>query len=137
MNRTKLANGLAILLALAIIAIGLGYLLAPQFLAPGFGLPTWPEGSGFLAVKGIRDVMSGVVVLALLAAGQRRALAIALAAVAIVPAGDMVIILANSGSSGTAFGIHGATAALVLATAFLIHSEFRGRKETLVPAMTG
>jgi hypothetical protein len=137
MTSTKLANGLAILLALAIIGIGLGYLIAPHSLAPGFGLPAWPEDTGFLAVKGIRDIMSGLVVLALLAAGQRRALAIALAVVAIVPAGDMVIVLSHSGSPGAAFGIHGATAAVVLATAFLIHSQDRGRTETLAGAVTG
>ncbi|SDJ15155.1 protein of unknown function [Actinokineospora alba] len=136
MTSTKLANGLAILLALAIIGIGLGYLIAPHSLASGFGLPAWPQDTGFLAVKGIRDIMSGLVVLALLAAGQRRALAIALAVVAVVPAGDMVIVLSHSGSPGTAFGVHGATAALVLATAFLIHNQYRGRTETVVAPAT-
>ncbi|MGH3862698.1 DUF4267 domain-containing protein [Actinokineospora sp.] len=137
MTSVKLANGLAILIALAIIGIGLGYLIAPHSLAPGFGLPAWPQDTGFLAVKGIRDITFGLVVLALLAAGQRRALAIALGVIAIAPAGDMVIVLSHSGSPAAALGIHGATAGLVLATALLIHNQSRSRTETLAAVTTG
>lgn len=53
---------LAVVGALFIGYIGVGYLLAPQSMAPNFGLRTWPhgEGTGFLAVKGVRDRESGM-----------------------------------------------------------------------------
>jgi hypothetical protein len=37
-------------------------------------------------------------------------------AASIIPLGDTVIVLRNGGSRATAFGIHGATAVLALAT---------------------
>ena len=63
--------------------------------------------------------------LALLALGQRRALGWALAAEALVPIGDMTTVLTHDGSTSTALGIHGATAATMLVTAGLILTEDR------------
>lgn len=105
-----------------IIAVGGGYLLAPQRMAPGFGFDDWPSGAadGFLNVKGVRDVVSGLILLALLAAGQRRALGIATLTVALIPTGDMLTILARRGSTVTALGVHGFTASLVAASGALL-----------------
>ncbi|WP_084523465.1 DUF4267 domain-containing protein [Nocardia inohanensis] len=105
-----------------IMSVGGGYLFAPQKMAPGFGFTDWPhpEADGFLNVKGVRDVVTGLVPLALLAAGQRRATGIALLTLAIVPTGDMLTILARRGSTATALSVHGLTAALVAATGVLL-----------------
>lgn len=121
----RLATVLATLGGLFIIYIGLSYLLAPQTSASGFGLPSWPqhEGTAFLAVKGVRDTASGLVILALLLTGQRKALGWAMLALTFVPTGDMLIVLSHHGSAGTAYGIHGLTAAAVALTAVLLLRE--------------
>jgi hypothetical protein len=125
MTMKRLATVLAALGGVFIIYIGLSYLIAPGSTAPDFGLPTWPEhdGKAFLAVKGVRDVGTGLVVLALLLTGQRRALGWAMLAITFVPAGDMVVVLGNDGSTGAALGVHGATAAVVAVTAALLLRE--------------
>ncbi|MGW6137844.1 DUF4267 domain-containing protein [Streptomyces sp. NPDC055140] len=125
------AGALAALGAAFIIYIGLSYLIAPQDTAPDFGVPTWPrhDGTAFLAVKGVRDIATGLVILVLLLTGQRRALGWAMAAITFVPAGDMAIVLSNGGSAATAYGVHGATAACVALTAVLLL-----RERTVAPA---
>ncbi|MFD9219245.1 DUF4267 domain-containing protein [Streptomyces sp. NPDC060064] len=125
MNLKHLATGLAALGGAFIIYIGLSYLLAPQATAAGFGVPTWPrrDGTAFLAVKGVRDIATGLVVFALLLSGHRRALGWAMLAITFVPAGDLVIILSNDGSAGTTYGVHGLTAAAVAVTAGLLLRE--------------
>ncbi|WP_331770848.1 DUF4267 domain-containing protein (plasmid) [Embleya sp. NBC_00888] len=125
MNVRNLTTTLAALGGLFILYIGLAYLIVPQSTASGFGLPSWPEheGTAFLAVKGVRDLGSGLVVFALLLTGHRRALGWALLAISFVPAGDMVVVLSNDGSAAKALGIHGLTAALVALTAGLLLRE--------------
>ncbi|WP_433681094.1 DUF4267 domain-containing protein [Nocardia sp. CA-119907] len=110
-----------------ILATGVGYLVAPDSMAPDFGLPDWPRGeaAGFLNIKGVRDVVTGLIVLALLAARERRALGVAMVTIALIPTGDMLTILVRHGSTATAIGVHGLTAALVGATAALL---LRGEK---------
>jgi uncharacterized protein DUF4267 len=125
MNLKNLTTGLAALGGAFIIYVGLSYLFAPQSTASGFGVPTWPEhdGTAFLAVKGVRDIATGLVVFALLVSGHRKALGWAMAAITFVPVGDMVIVLAEDGSAGTAYGVHGCTAAAVAVTAGLLLRE--------------
>ncbi|WP_107658948.1 DUF4267 domain-containing protein [Nocardia suismassiliense] len=112
----------AVLGAVSIIAVGGGYLLVPQQMAQGFGFTEWPhsEANGFLNIKGVRDVVSGLILLALLGAGQRRALGVATLTVALIPTGDMLTILLRHGSTATALGVHGLTAALVAASGALL-----------------
>ncbi|WP_323184694.1 DUF4267 domain-containing protein [Streptomyces virginiae] len=66
-----------------------------------------PPGGDVLAVKGVRDIATGLVLLALLLTGQRRALGWAMAAITFVPAGDMVIVLTEGGPASHAYGVHG------------------------------
>lgn len=118
----------AVLGAGFIMSIGGGYLLAPQRMAPGFGFTDWPreEADGFLNVKGVRDTVTGLTVLTLLAAGQRRAAGVSLLTIALIPTGDMLTILKRRGSTATALGVHGLTAALVAGTgALLLRRENR------------
>ncbi|MER5257336.1 DUF4267 domain-containing protein [Streptomyces sp. NPDC002855] len=127
MNTKHIATGLAVLGGAFIAYIGACYLLDPQATASGFGLPSWPrreqDGTGFLAVKGVRDLGLALVVFALLFTGQRRALGWAFLAMAFVPAGDMAIVLSSGGSAATALGVHGATAVAVAVTAVLLLRE--------------
>ena len=125
MTRTRIATALVLIGVAFILYIGLSYVLAPNSMAPGFGLPAWPQGesSAFMTLKGVRDISSGVVLLALLLTRQRFALGIAMLAVAVTPVGDMLTVLNNHGSVTTALSVHGLTAALVAATGLLLVRE--------------
>ncbi|MFD2352303.1 DUF4267 domain-containing protein [Nonomuraea ferruginea] len=111
--------------ALFILYIGVSYVLTPETSAPTFGLPDWPsgDGGGFLILKGIRDIGSGLVLGVLLVTGQRRALGWVLLTMAVIPFGDMANVLAHHGSVAAAFGIHGLTSALVAVTGLLMLRE--------------
>ncbi|WP_214633041.1 DUF4267 domain-containing protein [Antrihabitans cavernicola] len=103
--------------------IGLSYLIVPGSIVTGFGFPRWPGGDadGFYAVKGTRDLVCGLVVFALIAAREHRALAIALGVVSLIPFGDAINVLSHHGSIATALGVHTATALFVLFTAALLY----------------
>jgi hypothetical protein len=115
-----LAPGTALLLALAIIAIGTQYVVSPTAATRSFGLPLPENGANiawWLRLKGVRDIVSGSVVLALMAWGDLRGVGIVLLVAAIIPVGDMLLILAAKGSARSAFGIHGLTAVLMVLAA--------------------
>ncbi|RDI68694.1 DUF4267 domain-containing protein [Nocardia pseudobrasiliensis] len=125
MSLTRINTALVLLGVAFILYIGLGYLIAPESMANGFGLPEWPHGQAmaFGNLKGVRDTGFAVLTLALLLARQRFALGIAMFATALVPIGDMITVLSYHGSHAAAFGIHGLTAALVVLTGALLVRE--------------
>ncbi|QWA11268.1 DUF4267 domain-containing protein [Sodalis ligni] len=115
-----LVMGMALLLALAIIAIGTQYVLKPMTATRSFGLPLPESGANipwWLRLKGVRDIASGVLVLAFMAWGAPQGIGIILLVEAIVPVGDMLLILAAKGSAKSAFSIHAPTAVLMILTA--------------------
>jgi hypothetical protein len=115
------ATVLAGLISLGIIFVGVRYLMAPQASASGFGLRAWPAESanGWLNVKGVRDIASGLVILVPLALGQPQVVGWLLVAAAVTPFGDAAIVLRNGGSKALAYGMHGATGVVVLVAAAL------------------
>ncbi|GAA0552610.1 DUF4267 domain-containing protein [Paractinoplanes ferrugineus] len=115
---TGLAYGLAIALDLFILYIGIRFLSRPEQAAAGYGVPS--PRSAYLSVKGVRDAAYGIVGLCLLFFAGVTAEAWFMLAVALVPLGDMVIVLRNGGTRAVAFGIHLATAAIVLLSAALL-----------------
>ena len=117
---------LAALLAVSVIIIGCFYLVFPERMTGSFGLkPPAPDDDtrAWLRLKGIRDVVSGLVVLAMMLTADRRLVGIALLVEAIVPLGDMSIILASGGSKAKALSIHGVTCAVMLVVGlWLMHA---------------
>jgi hypothetical protein len=112
--------GFALLVSAAIMAIGAMYILNPRGTAKSFGLPLPEAGENiawWLRLKGVRDIVSGLVVLALLAWSGTRAVGVAMLLQSLIPLGDMSLILAARGSAKTAFGVHGVTAAVMVAAA--------------------
>jgi uncharacterized protein DUF4267 len=114
---------LAALMAVAIIVIGCFYLVSPGRMTGSFGLK--PPASdadtrAWLRPKGIRDVVSGLVVLTLMLTTDTRSVGIALLVEAIVPLGDMSIVLGSGGSKSKAFSIHGVTCAVMLVVGLLL-----------------
>ncbi|MEU0567663.1 DUF4267 domain-containing protein [Nonomuraea sp. NPDC005983] len=118
---TTAAYGLAIALDLLILYIGLRFLVVPQASAAGYGVAAKPDGdAAYLTIKGLRDFTFGVVGIALLAFVGARAEAWFMLAVAIAPLGDTLIVLRHGGTKAVAFGIHFATAVVVLISAALL-----------------
>ena len=103
--------------------IGSFYLVSPQRISGSFGLK--PPASdtdtrAWLRLKGIRDVASGLVVLTMILTTDSRSVGIALIAFAIIPLGDMSIVLGSGGSRSRAFFIHGVTCAVMLVVGLLL-----------------
>ncbi|RWY84582.1 DUF4267 domain-containing protein [Rhizobium leguminosarum] len=114
------ANGAGLLLALAIIAIGTGYIASPTTMMRSFGLPVPEDGPNvawWLRLKGVRDIVAGLLVLAFMMWGSQREVGMVLLIEAMIPAGDMLLILAAKGSTKSAFGIHGLTAVIMVLVA--------------------
>jgi hypothetical protein len=114
---------LAALIAVAIMVIGCFYLISPERISGTFGLK--PPASdadtrAWLRPKGIRDVAAGLVVLTMMLAAERRSVGIALLVFAIIPLGDMSIVLGSGGSKSKAFSIHGVTCAVMLVVGLLL-----------------
>jgi hypothetical protein len=118
-----LALGMASLLGLAIIAIGIQFILALTSATRFFGLPLPEDGPNipwWIRLKGVRDIASGLTVLSMIAWGPPRMVGIILLAEAVIPVGDMSLILAAKGSTGKAIGMHGATAVVMVVTAIAL-----------------
>ncbi|GAA1720879.1 DUF4267 domain-containing protein [Nonomuraea bangladeshensis] len=118
---------------LFILWFGMDFILRPETVAPGFGLPSWPsgDGGGFLVVKGVRDVVLALVLGVLLVTGHRRALGWVLLVESFAAYGDMTIVLAHHGSVATALGVHALTATLMAVNGLLVLRETR----TAAPAL--
>ena len=113
----------AALIAVAVTTIGCFYLVAPQRISGSFGLK--PPASdadtrAWLRLKGIRDLGAGLVVLTMMLTADLRTVGIALIAFAIIPLGDMAIVLGSGGSKSKALAIHGATCAVMLVAGLLL-----------------
>jgi hypothetical protein len=114
---------LAALIAVGIIVIGCFYLISPERISGTFGLkPPAADADtrAWLRPKGIRDVVAGLLVLTLMLTADRRSLGIALLVLAVIPFGDMSIILGSGGSKSKAFSIHGVTCAVMLVVGLLL-----------------
>ena len=121
--RNAIPLSLAALMAVAIMVIGCFYLISPERMTGSFGLK--PPASdadtrAWLRLKGIRDVVSGLVVLTMMLTTDTRTVGIALLVEAIIPLGDMSIVLGSGGSRSKAFSIHGVTCAVMLVVGLLL-----------------
>ena len=114
---------LAALLAVGIIVIGCFYIVSPERVSGTFGLK--PPASdadtrAWLRPKGIRDVAAGLVVLTMMLTVDRQSAGIALLVEAMIPFGDMSVILGSGGSKSRALSIHGVTCAVMLVVGLLL-----------------
>ncbi|WP_225099368.1 DUF4267 domain-containing protein [Streptomyces sp. CoH27] len=119
---TVTAYTLAVLLDLFCVFLGYRFLFQPGPAAAGYGVPADPRGDAgaYLSIKGLRDGTFGLLGLVLLAFAGARAEAWFMLAVALVPFGDTLNVLRNGGTKAVAFGIHFATAIVVLISAGLL-----------------
>jgi hypothetical protein len=123
MITTTIAYSLTGLIAAGIIFIGARFLIAPRVAAAGYGVqPDLGQRSvgAYLSVKGVRDIASGLFVFILMAAGATHLLGWMILAATMIPVADAAIVLRNGGSKSIAYGVHGVTAAVMLATSALL-----------------
>jgi hypothetical protein len=120
---TNVATVLAGLIGVGIIFVGARAFWAPQA-AVGFGIPGTPtEDRSFqawLAVKAVRDIASGLFIVILLAGGSSHLLGWFMLAATGIPVGDALIVLRSNGPKAAIYGIHGATAVVMLAISVLL-----------------
>src|SRR6266403_6231762 len=110
-------------MAVGFIVICCFYLVSPERSSGSFGLK--PPASdadtrAWLRLKGSRDAVFGLVVLTMMLIADGRSVGIALLVEAIIPLGDMSIILGSGGSKTRALSIHGVTCAVMLVVGLLL-----------------
>jgi hypothetical protein len=119
----SLSIGFTLLVSVGIIAMGALYILNPRSATQSFGLPlpeAGPNIAWWLRLKGVRDIVAGLVVLAMMGWAEPRILGIALLIESLIAVGDMSVILAARGSIKAAFGMHGLTAGLMILAAIAL-----------------
>jgi len=112
-----LVDVLTSVIGVLVIFIGARFVFQPRSAAIGYGVPADPDQPGtgaYLTIKGTRDGIYGVLTLVLLATASHHVLAWFLLAATVLPLADMLIVLRHGGSKGVAFGIHFATALVML-----------------------
>lgn len=107
-------------IALTLVLIGARFFVAPYAAAEGFGVAVVPDArwDAYLSVKAIRDIGAGIfaAILILDRSGQLLGLFLLIAMMIT----DALIVLKHGGTKTTAFGIHGATAGILLITSGLL-----------------
>jgi hypothetical protein len=113
-----------LVIPVAIIVIGINFIINPVGASTGFGIPIHdPAAFPFMWIKGIRDIFSGLVILAFLSRGDRRTTATLFAIASFIPLCDGLVILAHLGFAPPIY-IHWGTALyMMIVAAFLLNPD--------------
>ncbi|MCX5199422.1 DUF4267 domain-containing protein [Streptomyces sp. NBC_00249] len=116
---------LTALTGVAVLFLGLNFLLNPDGAPAGFGITPWPQGNadGYFVAKGVRDIAVAATVFLLLTLGQRRILGWVVLIDAIIPLGDALAVVTHGGTFTTALSVHVSAAAIVVLTAIMLLTE--------------
>jgi Domain of unknown function (DUF4267) len=109
----------ALIACVAIIVLGARFILRPRQATLDFGIAA-DNLRGLTEIKGARDIASGVVLLVAWASAGPTTLGWVLVAAAIIPTADALIVLTNGGKLAKAVGVHGLTAALLVAAGLVL-----------------
>ncbi len=97
---TKISYAIAFLTGLGLIFLGARFLLSPEVAEAGFGMHFNEHGDySFHYMKGIRDIVSGLLMCVFVLMNERRALGITLLTGTLIPVTDMLIVLSKSYNS--------------------------------------
>jgi len=110
---------IALIACFAIIVLGARFILQPREATLDFGIAA-DNIRGLTEIKGVRDITSGVLLLVAWASAGRPTLGWLLVAAAIIPTADALIVLTNGGNVAKALGVHGLTAALLVAAGLVL-----------------
>lgn len=94
---TKISYAIAFLLGLGMIFLGVRFFLSPEVATAGFGIHFNANGDySFHRIKGIRDIFSGLILIAFVLMNERRALGVTLLVATMIPVSDMLVVLGKS-----------------------------------------
>ncbi|MCO1614462.1 DUF4267 domain-containing protein [Micromonospora tulbaghiae] len=120
---TTVATVLAGLIGAGCVLMGVLAFRAPQG-AAGFGIPDTPTEDptfrAWLTVKAVRDIASGVFILILLVGATPHLLGWFMLAATGIPVGDALIVRRSNGPATAVYGVHGATALVMLVISALL-----------------
>lgn len=115
------------IIPIAIIGIGINFILNPVGASAAYGVPiTDPTAFPFMWIKGIRDIFSGLVILALFWKGSRSMIATIFAISIFIPFCDGLVIIGYSGLGGAPLIIHWGTAVYMLIVAAFLFRQRKG-----------
>lgn len=118
----RIGNIIAGTIAAGIIVVGARFLLDPRGAARSYGVPLDSDGDRWLtAVKGVRDMASGLVVAGAMAKRDRAATRRILTLESVIPLADGAIVATRYGTRRPGFlAMHWGTAALMLVGSALL-----------------
>jgi hypothetical protein len=113
-----------LVIPVAIIGLGINFILNPVGASTAFGIPIHdPAAFPYMWTKGIRDTFSGLVVLAFLLRGNRRATATVFAIAIFIPFCDGLVILKHLGFAAPIYMHWGTALYMMIVAAFLLRRE--------------
>lgn len=111
-------------IALGILFIGFRFVLNPQLSMDDFGIgPLTDSALTYGRIKGIRDIFSGVALLALWLTRMKKATAYVFTAAIIIPFTDCLLIYQHNGVDLLRLLVHGGTALYMAITSLLLVSN--------------
>jgi len=118
---------LATIVALSLVAIGVGAVVVPRMFAAQYGIELDdPRALAFLRAMGVRDLALGLVFVLLLGTHERALLAGATFAIVPVAAVDLLVVTRDRRATGASLGkaplLHAAGALGLLATAVALQA---------------
>jgi hypothetical protein len=113
-----------LVIPVAIIGLGINFILNPVGASTAFGIPIHdPAAFPFMWTKGIRDIFSGLVVLAFLLRGDRRTTATVFAIAIFIPFCDGLVILKHLGFAPPIYMHWGTALYMMIVAAFLLRRK--------------
>jgi len=130
--RIRLGNIMAGVVAAGITFLGARFLLAPRVAALGYGIPLASDRDRWLtAVKGVRDVTSGLLLAGALLSGVSATTRRVLAIESLIPLGDGAIVFSRFGWRRPGLlAMHWGTAAFGMLATGLLAVEDAGVKSS-------
>jgi uncharacterized membrane protein len=124
LRKSSLLFWCTLVIPVAIIGLGINFILNPVGASTGFGIPIHdPAAFPFMWIKGIRDIFSGLVILAFLLRGDLRTTATLFAIAIFIPFCDGLVILKHLGFAPPIY-IHWGTALyMTIVAAFLFRDS--------------
>ena len=120
MNKRSPLFWFTLAIPIAIIGVGINFILNPVGASAAYGIPiSDPAAFPFMWIKGIRDIFSGLVVLFCLWSGDRRTTAILFGIAILIPFGDGLVILSHLGFAPPIY-IHWGTALYMIIVAYFL-----------------
>jgi hypothetical protein len=116
--------------AIGLVLLGVALVASPALGAAIFGLPLPPgSAAGYVPAIGVRDIVFGLYILALAWFSSRRAVGIVLALTALIPLGDILVLVVHTGlSSPWHLALHAVSGLYMAAAATWVLGTDRGRK---------